>query len=381
MADLAKFNFKLSQLYPGCGEYHINTCANPDCLNFGLELSSRSERIAAWSAKEPDATAERLELVAAHGPGAYKLGGADRRHARVSRAFHYEQKPHAWVDQRTVRCQGHTRDGKVCNSGFSILSPHHLSEEVARLRNSNGVLDGPSCGACGTRYLDRPDEFSLNGAHQRTKDRNGRSLKRAATPKSVRVLHKPCKGKKNARFSISLPHAKQKKSSDNLHILGALLNSAGVWDMKRMLGAAATGRKMGMSRIYDRIRWLEGVFLAYEREMLRRWRKKVEDSGELIEHRLSHDDLALTTNWESSTDRRNTQLNCSITADARSGYVYRIDVDFDPRIAPLDLFNKTYLDDERAPKNLTESYPGTPFGYAPKFSWQRPTGRLHVTCH
>ncbi|MGR3499804.1 MAG: hypothetical protein ACU0E9_13055 [Limimaricola soesokkakensis] len=374
---MATFNFKLSQLYPGSGEHRINTCANPDCLNFGVALTGRDERVEAWKAQHPDASPEKLGLVAANGPGAYKLGGADKKHARVSQAFHYQDRPHAWVDQRTVRCQGQTRDGKVCNSAFSLLSPAHLEEEVARLRNHNGVLDGPSCGACGTRYLERPDEFSLNGVHQRTKDRAGQPLKRPATPKSVRVLHKPCKGQKGARFAISLPHANQKKSSDNVHILGALLNSAGVWDLKRMLGGAATGRKMGMSRIYDRIRWLEGVFLAYEREMLRRWRKKVEASGEAVEHRLSHDDLVLTTNWESSSDRRNTQLNCAVTADAGSGYVYRVDVDFDPRVAPLDLFNSTYLDEERFPRNLIEAYSGTAFEHAPKFSWQRPTGRLH----
>lgn len=38
MASLATCNFKLSQLYPGAGEYHLNTCANPDCSNFGQTL-------------------------------------------------------------------------------------------------------------------------------------------------------------------------------------------------------------------------------------------------------------------------------------------------------------------------------------------------------
>jgi hypothetical protein len=34
-----------------------------------------------------------------------------------------------------------------------------------------------------------------------------------------------------------------------------------------------------MSRICDRIEWLEGVIPACEREMLRRWKKKVERAG------------------------------------------------------------------------------------------------------
>jgi len=73
-----------------------------------------------------------------------------------------------------------------------------------------------------------------------------------------------------------------------------------------MLGTAATGKTIGFSRIYDRIAWLEGVFLAYEREMLRRWREKVERTGQQIEHCLSHDDMVLTVNWETATDQRNT---------------------------------------------------------------------------
>lgn len=111
--------------------------------------------------------------------------------------------------------------------------------------------------------------------------------------------------------------------------------------------------------------------------MLRRWKKKVEKNSGRIEHRLSHDDLSLSVNWETAADPRNTQLNCAITADATSGYVYRLDVDFDPRVAPLDLFNRTYLDEEGSPQNLSRQYPDTKFGSAPLFSWQRPTGRLH----
>lgn len=82
-------------------------------------------------------------------------------------------------------------------------------------------------------------------------------------------------------------------------------------------------------------------------------------------------------NWETAIDRRNTHLNCAITADAPSGYVYRMDVDFDPRITPLDLFNQTYLDEHGDPQNLSRDYPGSAFGAAPLFSWQLPTGRLH----
>ncbi len=366
MADLATFNFKLSQFYPGTGEHHLNTCANPDCSNFGQPLTARASRKAHWEEKCPDLTPEQLKMFEMHGSGAYKLSGAKEKHRRVSRVFEYESEPHTWSDQRNE-----------CGSAFSILSPVHLIEEVERLRNANGVLDGPACGACGVRFLDDPDQFALDGVHERPKDHDGKAIRKKKTPTSLRVLHKPCRGKKGARFSVSLPHAGQKSTADNLRILGAILNSAGIVDIQRMIGTAATGKKIGMSRIYDRIAWLEEVFLAYEREMLRRWKDKVERSGEPVEHLLSHDDMVLTVNWETSIDRRNTQLNCAVTADARSGYVYRLDVDFDPRATPLDTFNATYLDEMGMPQNLTHDYPGGAVKAAPKFSWQRPTGRYH----
>ncbi|CUH38280.1 hypothetical protein JSE7799_01387 [Jannaschia seosinensis] len=375
MTSLATLNFKLSQLYPGAGEHCINTCANPDCSNFGHPLTGRATRKSIWEEKRPDLTPEQLKFVEMHGPGAYKLAGASEKHRRISRVFAYQNNPHVWSDQRTIRCLGQTHEGKICDSGFSILSPDHLDEEIDRLRNFNGVLDGPSCGACGKRFLDDPDEFALDGVHERSKDRKGQPVRQKRTPTSLRVLHKPCRGKKGARFSVSLPHAGQKTTADNLRILGAVLNSAGIVDVQRSIGIA--GKKIGMSRIYDRIEWLEGVFLAYEREMLRRWNDKVEQSGKAVEHLLSHDDMVLTVNWETSTDRRNTQLNCAITADARSGYVYRLDVDFDPRATPLDTFNATYLDQAGMPQNLEHLYPNSKVQSAPKFSWQRPTGRYH----
>jgi hypothetical protein len=377
MADLAKFNFKLSQLYPGAGDHHINTCGNPDCSNFGQPLTTPAIRRSEAVKKYPNITPEQIRLFEECGPGAYSLSGARKKYRRVSNVFEYENDPHVWSDQRTVKCLGQTRDGKACGSKFSILSPDHLNQEVERLRNQNAVLDGPACGACGTRLLDDPDQFALDGLHERSKDHAGKPIRQKKTPTSLRVLHKPCRGKKGARFSVSLPHAGQKTTADNLRILGAVLNSAGIVDIQRMIGTASTGKKIGMSRIYNRIAWLEEVFLAYEREMLRRWKDKVERSGETVEHLLSHDDMVLTVNWETSTDRRNTQLNCAITADANSGYVYRLDVDFDPHATPLDTFNATYLDDHGMPQNLTQDYKGTKVQSAPKFSWQRPTGRYH----
>ena len=54
----------------------------------------------------------------------------------------------------------------------------------------------------------------MKGAHQRTKDRNGNRIVNKGAPKAVRVLHKPCKGKRGARISISRPHERQEITKD-----------------------------------------------------------------------------------------------------------------------------------------------------------------------
>lgn len=196
MSGLATFNFKLSQIYPGAGDHHLNTCANPDCSNFGQPLTDRTARTTEWQERCPDLSVEQMELIEMHGPGAYKLAGAREKHRRVSSAFQFKGAPHACADQRTVKCLGQTSEGKICDSAFSIRSPEHMAEEIGRLRNFNGVLAGPVCGACGVGLLDHPDEFALDGVHERTKDRNGNPVRRKKTPTSLRVLHKPCRGKK-----------------------------------------------------------------------------------------------------------------------------------------------------------------------------------------
>jgi hypothetical protein len=105
---------------------------------------------------------------------------------------------------------------KVCNSAFSLVSPAHLNNDLERPRNHSGVLNGPACCRC---FLAARDEFSLNGAHQQTRNSKGKATKKKAIPKAVRVLHKPCKGKKGCAFFDLAPACGGKKTTaDNLRI-------------------------------------------------------------------------------------------------------------------------------------------------------------------
>lgn len=356
-------DLSLAQVLPApVGDFDINCCPDPSCGNFGVSSDLDVQRFLGRGAPERRAAAARLSNSTAMGLATYNLhngGSADLQ--RVSQAFEYAGDPHAWTDGRGMECQFQRMSGP-CGSRFAILSNEHLLEEVERLRNFNGALDGPRCKACGQLYLDAPNEFLINGA-------NGNG---------IRLVHRPCRKKKGGRFTVSLDHERQRRSSDNVQILQALVNGAGINDLVRMLGPSGSGRACGVSRVYDRIFWFERVMLAFEREQLRRWREKVAASGVTPRHHLAHDDVVLSINWETREDRRITQLNCSVTADVRSGFVYRIDVDFDPTVDAVSAFNAAYVDSSGRPTRLRQAYTSKstgPFTH-PLMGFQRPTGRL-----
>lgn len=353
--------------------WDVNTCPDPDCPNFGTSASFSGLRLVGRNAASKRAALRATTSII--GVGDYKLASnAKKQFRRVSTVLEYQNDPHTWSDRRNVECRCEV-GGRMCTTEFDMLSNEHLLEEVRRLRNSDGVLDGDGCKACGKPYLDAPEEFILNGVHERRAAREDARTSRAAR---VRLIHLPCRGKKGARFSITLDHHRQRVTKDNLQIVQAIVNGAGINDIARMLAPAGTGRAIGISRVYNRIFAIEKALLAFERAQLRRWRQKEIDEGFERRQHLAHDDIVIGVNWETSAERRITQLNISATADVPSGYVFRLDTDFDPRISPADLFVEAYLDDHGLLKNLRKDYQqksGVAFT-APLMTFQRPTGRL-----
>lgn len=89
-----------------------------------------------------------------------------------------------------------------------------------------------------------------------------------------------------------------------------------------------------MSQFYDRMFWLEGALLAFERTQSDKRRKDHERLGKIRHHKIAHYDIVLSVNWKTRTDRRLTLLNCTVSANIDSGYVYRIDVELDHTVNP-----------------------------------------------
>ncbi len=156
-----------------------------------------------------------------------------------------------------------------------------------------------------------------------------------------------------------------------------LVTGASINSIQRVLTCPRIGERAGMSRIYDRIFWLERTLLAFERAQLGKWRKNLERRGMFYHTRVAHDDIVLGINWETSADRRITALNCTASTDIESRYIFRLDVDLDPRVGPVAAFKDACLDGNRNPMNLHGQYQNATQRFvAPLLHYQRPTGRF-----
>ena len=345
----------------------------PDCRNHevGAERALRRAR----RDRSSTAISAQLSTRATVGLGAHGLtsdAGAEQR--RTSEGLEHEGGPRTWTDRIPMERRHLGAAGDPCDASLERPSSGHPAEGVGRLEGVNGALDGAARGCRGRRRLDAPGGSVMDGRHQ-AKPEDGETMLR---PSALRVIHKPCRGKPGARFTIAMEHDHQKRSADNARILQALVNGVGLNGIRRMLSPAGAKSSCGMSRVHDRIFWLERTLLAFEREQLRRWRERAAREGETVRHHLAHDDIVLSVNGETRDDRRISQINCSTTADVRSGYVFRLDVDFDPTVDPATLFDRTFVDPDRGLVNVRREHEGAsgePYT-APLMSFQRPTGRF-----
>ncbi|WP_050525553.1 hypothetical protein [Pseudorhodobacter aquimaris] len=137
-------------------------------------------------------------------------------------------------------------------------------------------MEGPFCGNCGTAYLEKPEEFIFNGANGQPSRKVGHKKGSVPRARSVRVIHKPCKGLPGARFTVLSEHCRQKKHDKNIEILSLLANGTSLHDIRRILRTPRGETEPGMSRRdNNRIFWLERTLLAYEKAQLAEWRKRV----------------------------------------------------------------------------------------------------------
>lgn len=364
----------LPQIYPEIGDtINFNCCGDPDCGNYGVAPNFIHQSFVGRNAQARRQKAFAANPSLGRGRGKYTITG-DQDAQVVSTALEYSKDPHQWEDGKSLVCH-HQQGNHDCDVSFNVLSNKHFESELDRLITQNGLLEGPVCGHCGARYLDQPGDFIFNGTHGKIPaGKNGRKAK----PAGFRVIHKPCKGKAGARFTVSLDHQQQEKMHDNVRLLRALVNGASITALRKLLADPDTGKKCGVERVYNRIFWLEKTLLAFERAKLKEWKDKIEAQGGHPHMRIAHDDVVISVNWESRSDRRLTPLQCSVSADIDTGYLFRIDANFDTTVDPVQAVQENYLDDQLMPINVRQAYAqksGNNFT-VPSMHFQRPTGRF-----
>lgn len=187
-------------------EINLNTCADPDCGNYGI-----TPDFARPVLKGPNAAGRMLLASAANpalsaGLGHYTMISDDERE-RISDVFQFDGDPRVWVDGREVICH-HKRGNGECGISFGVLSNEQFLEKLDRLRTQNGHLEEPTCNDCGRRYIDHSNEFIFDSTHGVL---SAAGNPRKEKPADFRMIHKPCKGKPGARVSVTLDHQAQKK--------------------------------------------------------------------------------------------------------------------------------------------------------------------------
>ncbi len=104
--------------------------------------------------------------------------------------------------------------------------------------------------------------------------------------------------------------------------------------------------------------------------------ERIKDGKPYIHSRIAHDDISVSANWQTKIDPKITQLNCSVSAAIRSGYVVRCDVVFDPTIDPREFIEDADFGVARG-STLRKQYRNSKGNFtAPLLYFQRPTARF-----
>lgn len=197
-----------------------------------------------------------------------------------------------------------------CNQSFSLKSNRATIEEFERQRAPYMQLNDPAClnPVCVNHTVTSPDLYQSFG-----KSRGG----------SARYRCKACR----RTFTVSTRSTlRQRHPEINGLVLNLLVNKV---PMRRICEVA----NIQPAVLYSRIQFFHKQAVRF-----------VVDRESALRERLSFSRLRIAVdrqdhvfNWASSADRRNTKLSASGSADCESGYVFGIELDFDPSMNPFEV--------------------------------------------
>lgn len=255
----------------------VNFCRNPACANFGV----------------PPLSAVDLGRAAKISDGYRRVGSKDSEGVR----------------DNLMSC-------KLCSQSFVLKSNRAVIEEFERQKRAYVLPERITCTnqECGHSKLTLLAGTDVSKHYQQF----GRTA-----AGSLRYRCKACK----KTFSVTQSSTiRQRKPEITETILKLLVNKV---PMRRICEVAEVLPAVLYNRIGFIYKQTQHYAAAQEAPLIKG------KHFELL--RIAVDRQDHVFNWASSADRRNTKLSAVASADCESGYVFGMELDFDPRFSPYEI--------------------------------------------
>lgn len=271
-------NRLIDEVPPKVAGVQVNFCRNPHCANYGQPARDLPER-----------------------RGRTKKG----------------QPPPAPVIGQYALADAHRMTCGICGTKTHYYSNGGVFEEKKRIENRTGTLEPAACTdrMCinfGRLVSEAPDQYRKNG-------------KTGAGRQRYQCLS--CGD--NFTGGVSAP--KENKSYINPYIVREVVNGSSVQAILRKKD------DLTPHLFYKHLAFVHRRMLAFEAVRIR----------ELKKHKGRHFSIATDyqdyiVNWPSRDDRRTTQLTAIGSADNLTGFVFSLDLAFDPHVQPWERFVEDY---------------------------------------
>lgn len=201
----------------------------------------------------------------------------------------------------------------LCDEGMPMRSNQGIQEELARVMGYLVSQDGPSCPTEDCTLFSVPLELAGGAYVQRGKTAAG----------TQRYRCNCC----NATFSGAGKSTKrQRKPHKNRDVFGLLIS-------QMALRKLAWFTQLDRQTVYSKMGFIYRQCQAFSADRER----KLLEGMVLPKLYLATDRQTLAVNWSQRKDRRNIMLHAIATADLKSGYVFGMDLNFDPSLNLEDI--------------------------------------------
>jgi len=234
----------------------------------------------------------------------------------------------AGVNDRELHCTA-----PECGESLPMKSNLAVAEELARMRRYHDIgrmdpaVHKPGCPKADVGFYDDPDQFYrhtptrrvIAGARRPRPKRGEKTAEPEALPETKTGYQRwRCKEKEcGATFTLSSPIAHQKDSHKNKWIFKLLMNKVPLRRICELVDIDMWG-------LYGKIDYIHRQCLAYAAEKEKKLFATKRDRAYVCVDRQEH-----TVNW-SDSDRANVKLNVVGSADMRNGFIFGVNLNFDP---------------------------------------------------